>query len=186
MGRIRPAPATLDPRFLRLGAAALALVTLVTTVSAARARPNPGETALARGALAAAAHWASAHPQARILADERTSDRLLWWHQSTVGHVALDGRLDFYDPDSIHVWFSYILGPSVPDSLAGKRFEHVSGLDVQPSALRKAPRQRVSQNDLRRPVRDRRRSRRLKAQLRRRRLIASRASCPRRSAPGCA
>jgi hypothetical protein len=42
---------------------------------------------------------------------------------STVGHVALDGRLDFYDPDSVHVWFSYILGPSVPVSLAGKRFD---------------------------------------------------------------
>jgi hypothetical protein len=123
LGRLRPAPPPLSPRFLRLGAAGLALVALVSAVSTAGASTNSRETGLARGALAEAAHWTSAHPRARILTDLTTSDRLLWWHPETVGRVAFDARLDFYEPASVRQWFSYIFGPGVPSSLAGQRYD---------------------------------------------------------------
>lgn len=123
LGRLRPAPPQLDRRFLRLGAAGLALVALVSAVSAAGASTNSRETRLARGTLSEAAHWTSAHPNARILTDLTTSDRLLWWYPQTVGRVAFDARLDFYEPASIRQWFSYIFGPGVPTFLAGQRYD---------------------------------------------------------------
>jgi hypothetical protein len=123
LGRLRPPPPSLSPRFLRLGAAGLALVALVSAISAAGVSTNSREAGLANGALAEAAHWTSAHPHARILTDLTTSDRLLWWHPETAGRVAFDARLDFYEPASMRQWFAYIFGPGVPASLAGKRYD---------------------------------------------------------------
>jgi hypothetical protein len=119
LSRVRPAPPALDPRFLRLGASGLAAVALIVTVAAVRPHSNSREEALARGTLAAAAQWVSTHPQSRVLADERTSDRLMWWYPRTVGHVALDGRLDFYDSRSLQGWFSYIFAPGLKTSIGG-------------------------------------------------------------------
>jgi hypothetical protein len=110
LGGIRPPPAALDSRFLRVGAAGLAVVALISAVSAA-GHVDRANTALGRGALASAAQWESRHPGARILADPSTSDRLLWWYPETVGHVALDLRVDFYDPADVRDWFAYIFGP---------------------------------------------------------------------------
>lgn len=113
LAQIRPTPPTLDPRPLRVGAAALALLALVSAVSAGRGNLDRQETALARGVLAVVARWESEHPNARILADENTSDRLLWWYPTTSGHVALDLRLDFYDPAIVRQWFSFDFGPNL-------------------------------------------------------------------------
>jgi hypothetical protein len=110
LGGIRPPPAALDSRFLRVGAAGLAVVALISAVSAA-GHVDRATTARGRGALASAAQWESRHPGARILADPSTSDRLLWWYPETVGHVALDLRVDFYDPADVRDWFAYIFGP---------------------------------------------------------------------------
>jgi hypothetical protein len=123
LGRLRPLPPPLSPRFLRLGAVGLALVALVSAISAAGKPTSARETALARGALSVAARWTSTHPHSRILADESTSDRLLWWYPETAGRVAFDARLDFYEQASVREWFSYIFGPGVPTSLAGKHYD---------------------------------------------------------------
>jgi hypothetical protein len=113
LGAVRPAPARLDPRVLRLALTAAAAVASIAALSAARGHLDRRETALARGALATAADWQSRHPAARILADQNTSDRLLWWYPATAGHVAFDLRLDFYEPESVREWFSYVFGPKI-------------------------------------------------------------------------
>jgi hypothetical protein len=110
---IRPAPPRLDARFLRLVLTAAVAVALIAASSVARRHLDSRETALARGALAAAAGWQAQHPGARILADQNTSDRLLWWYPATAGHVGFDLRLDFYEPQSVREWFAFIFGPDV-------------------------------------------------------------------------
>jgi hypothetical protein len=120
---LRPRPPALDTRFLRLGAAGLACVTLIAAVQAVRMKPNATESALARGPLAAVGDWVAAHPDARVLADEKLSDRLLWSQPVTVGHVALDGRLDFYDDASLRQWFSYIFGPRLVTSIGSTSYD---------------------------------------------------------------
>jgi hypothetical protein len=120
---LRPRPPALDTRFLRLGAASLACVTLIAAVQAARIKPNATESELARGAIAAAGEWIATHPDAHVLADETLSDRLLWWRPATVGHVALDGRLDFYDDASLRGWFSYIFGPRLVTSVGSTSYD---------------------------------------------------------------
>lgn len=110
---LRPAPPALSPRFLRLGAVALTAITLTATASAAAGASTPErETGLERGALAAAAEWASVHPHGRILADDATSDRLLWWYPVTVGRIGFDARLDFYDPGDVRRWLTWVFAPS--------------------------------------------------------------------------
>jgi hypothetical protein len=113
LGAVRAAPARLDPRVLRLALTAAVAVASIAALSAARGHLDRRETALARGALATAADWQSRHPAARILADQNTSDRLLWWYPATAGHVAFDLRLDFYEPESVREWFSYVFGPKI-------------------------------------------------------------------------
>jgi hypothetical protein len=120
LARTRPAPPPLSPRFLRLGAVALAALALVATTATAAGPSTPeGEAALARGALAAAARWASSHPRARILADESASDRLLWWHPATAGRVGLDARLDFYSAADVRRWFDWVFARTGPPSVPG-------------------------------------------------------------------
>ena len=121
--RLLPAPRPLSRRFLRLGAAGLAFVTLICAVAAVRAPANRHETALARGAVAAAARWTTAHPGSAILADEDTSDRLLWLQPQTIGRVGLDGRLELYDAASQRTWFGFIFGSAIPRSIGATRYD---------------------------------------------------------------
>jgi hypothetical protein len=123
LSRLHPRPPAIDTRFLRLSAAGLACVALIAAVQAVRMKPNEPERALARGALAAVGDWVAAHPDARVLADEKLSDRLLWSEPGTVGHVALDGRLDFYDDASLRGWFSYIFGPRLVTSIGSTSYD---------------------------------------------------------------
>jgi hypothetical protein len=130
---VRPAPAPLNARFLHLGAAGLALIAVIGIVSAARSQPDAPAAALARGSLAAAAGWAADHPGARILADEGTSDALMWRYPATIGHVALDGRLDFYDTGSLRGWFSYIFGPRVRTAIGTTTYDVFVASSENPS-----------------------------------------------------
>jgi hypothetical protein len=132
LAAIRPAPPRLDARFLRLALTAALAVALVAASSAARWHLDSRETALARGALAAAAGWQAQHPGARILADQNTSDRLLWWYPATAGHVAFDLRLDFYEPDSVRQWFSYVFGSEITP-IRGTAYDVYLGSSANPS-----------------------------------------------------
>jgi len=88
-------------------------VALIAASSAARWHLDRRERALGHGALAARGGGQAQHPGARILADQNTSDRLLWWFPATAGHVAFDLRLDFYEPVTVREWFSYVFGPEI-------------------------------------------------------------------------
>src|SRR5205823_6161640 len=69
LARVRPAPAPLDTRFLRLGAVGLAAFALIATVSAARAQTTANARLLERVALSEA-------PQREVSQDDPR--RRLW------------------------------------------------------------------------------------------------------------
>jgi hypothetical protein len=123
LAALRPMPPVLSPRFLRLGAAGLASVALVTAVSVGRSGENRADRSLNSGAFASAADWAREHPGALILTDDITSDRLLWSRPAMIGRVALDGRLDFYPTQYLRDWFSFIFGSELRTTVAGRRYQ---------------------------------------------------------------
>ncbi|HEX8976682.1 MAG TPA: hypothetical protein VF781_09230, partial [Solirubrobacteraceae bacterium] len=59
--------------------------------------------------IAAAARYADAHPQARILGDNTTASALLWHEPQLDGHVVYDARLERYSAQDIDAWVTYQL-----------------------------------------------------------------------------
>jgi hypothetical protein len=63
-------------------------------------------------AMAAVSRFADAHPHARILGDDRSSDALLWKRPGLSGRVGFDDRLEVFASKAVNQWADYILGRS--------------------------------------------------------------------------
>lgn len=87
------------PALVAVGlAAAAGLAVLAAQSAAGFERRTP------RHALAATARFALAHSAARILADDVSSDALLWKEPALLGRVGFDDRLEVYRPAAVSAW----------------------------------------------------------------------------------
>jgi hypothetical protein len=82
--------------------AAFAAGSLFTT------RDSRFERAAPRGAIAAVAEYAVAHPRARVLADDVSSSALLLLEPATAGRVGFDARLEQVRRADLQRWFDYL------------------------------------------------------------------------------
>jgi hypothetical protein len=65
------------------------------------------ERAVPRGAITAAAAYATAHPQARILADTTSATALLWLDPAVAGRVGFDSRIEIFRPAAAAAWLDF-------------------------------------------------------------------------------
>jgi hypothetical protein len=86
--------------------AAVSAVALIVALGVSDARSFSLATPL--GAIDAASRYASAHPRARVLADDISSSALVWLHPQLNGRVAFDGRLEVFDQADVRQWSNYI------------------------------------------------------------------------------
>lgn len=107
-----PAPPSswrMRPAALVVAAASAAGVALLAAQSSSRFEQTPP-----RRALAAAARYAGAHPGARVLADDVSSDALLWMSPELQGRVGFDDRLEVYPRAAVDAWADVIRGTRPP------------------------------------------------------------------------
>jgi hypothetical protein len=107
-------PGGAKPRRRGVVEAAIALAAVVGVVVLATERVSRFEATPPRGAIDAAAGYANTHPSARILADDTSSDALLWTHPELAGRVGFDDRLEVYAPSGVDAWADWIEGKRPP------------------------------------------------------------------------
>jgi hypothetical protein len=117
-------PLAFAPRLVKTIAVTATGFALVATLVLVGTPEAKFESLTPRAEIAAAAAYASAHPNASILADENSSSALLWRYPSTAGKVGFDARLEQYPQTSLRQWFSFLTQDS-PDWLRATR-----GFDV--------------------------------------------------------
>jgi hypothetical protein len=95
-----------DSPWMLVAVVGIATVALVVGILAAAPSSYMNHAPL--GALQAATDYASTHPDAHILADDRSSSALLWLHPALAGRVAFDGRLEVFRQSDVRAWAAYI------------------------------------------------------------------------------
>ena len=108
LNRAQPATRTDGrPRAAVVAAGAGLVVVVVVVLTGASAVAFTNEAP--QGAIQVATRYALAHPQARVLADDRSASALLWQSPALAGRVSMDGRLEIYPQQDVRRWAAYIL-----------------------------------------------------------------------------
>jgi hypothetical protein len=61
-----------------------------------------------RPAMNAAAQWAAAHPDAKIMAGDVSADALLWTHPELIGRVGFDSRYEVYSQSELELYTNWV------------------------------------------------------------------------------
>jgi hypothetical protein len=108
LARVRPSAAPISRRAIQLGAGAVAVAVAGSLVILARTPDSQFESLTSEAGMAQAARYAAGHPEARVLADDKTSSALLWKYPALAGRVGLDARLEQYSRADLAAWFRYM------------------------------------------------------------------------------
>jgi hypothetical protein len=98
-----------DMTWLRRGyPAAVIVAALAAALSLARASTGDFERLTPTKAVASAATYADAHPNARILADDVSAPPLIWMHPELAGRVAFDARLEIFGQSALQGYTDFV------------------------------------------------------------------------------
>jgi hypothetical protein len=113
----------LRPGFLRAAAVAAIALAVLGVGRLALEGTARYEALAPERAVAAAAHYAAAHPCSRVLADILSVSVLLWRDPWLAGRVAFDGRIELYPERALAAWvaFEADVGPHALDLARGYR-----------------------------------------------------------------